>query len=102
MGTKNPSKISPRQRRWLKAKAHSLKPTIWVSEDGISAGLGAAVLEALGTHELIKVRLRRPDDKSEIAESIAVSASAHLVGVVGHTVILYRAREEKPSIVLPS
>lgn len=102
MGTLNPSKISPKQRRWLKSRAHSLKPTIWVGEDGISAGTGAAVSEALRTHELVKVRLRRPEDKTETAESVAASAAAHLVAIVGHTAILYRAREEKPSIVLPT
>lgn len=102
MGKLNPLKLSPKQRRWLKSKAHSLKPVIWVGEDGISPGTGAAVAEALGTHELVKVRLRRPEDKAETAESVATAAAAHLVAIVGHTVILYRAREEKPSIVLPA
>lgn len=102
MGTLNPSTLSSTQRRWLKSKAHPLKPTIWVGEDGISEGIAEAVFGELGRHELIKVRLRRPEDKAEMAQAIATSASAHLVAIVGHTVILYRARDDDPTLVLPS
>jgi RNA-binding protein len=97
----NPKSLSTSQRRWLKSKAHTLRPTVWVGEDGIVAGTVGAVMDALATHELIKVRLRRPESKADIADSVAQSAFAHLVDVVGHTVILYREREEDPALILP-
>ena len=59
------------------------------------------MLEALGTHELIKVRLRRPEDKSEIAESIAIGFCSF-----GWCCRPYRHPlsrwGRRPSIVLPS
>ena len=101
MGKLNPKSISIKQRRWLKQKAHSIRPTVWVGEDGVVPGTVGAVVDALATHELIKVRLRRPESKSDTADWVARSAAAHLVGVVGHTVILYRARDEDPKLILP-
>ena len=101
MGKLNPKSISTSQRRWLKSKAHRLRPIVWVGEDGIVSGTVGAVTDALATHELIKVRLRRPESKADTADQVAQSAEAHLVGVVGHTVILYRARDEDPTLILP-
>src|ERR1019366_9207962 len=49
------SNLTP--RRHLRALGHHLQPVVHVGKEGLSAALVAAVGSALGTHELIKVRL---------------------------------------------
>ena len=51
---------------------------------------------ALLDHELVKVRLHAPDDKKAAAQNLAERTGAHLCGLVGHTVILYRPHPENP------
>lgn len=90
------------QRRWLRARAHPLRPLVQVGEPGLTESLARALDEALRDHELVKVRLRQPEDKRAAAEALAAAAGAALCGVVGHTVILYRPNAEAPRIELPS
>ena len=89
------------QRRWLRARAHPLRPLVQVGEAGLTESVARALDEALRDHELVKVRLRQPDDKRAAAEALASASDAALCGVVGHTVILYRPNAEAPRIELP-
>lgn len=89
------------QRKHLRGLAHAFKPVVQVGHDGVTDGVLAAVETALLDHELIKVRLHEPDDKRAMAESLAARSGAELCGLVGHTVILYRAHPDKPVIELP-
>jgi RNA-binding protein len=82
----------------LRALAHPLRPVVWVGEDGLTDAVHGAVDQALLEHELIKVRLRRPEDKAHDAAALAERNGAALCGMVGHTVILYRPHPEKPRI----
>ena len=89
------------ERRHLRALAHPLKPVVQVGQAGVTDALMAAVEEALLTHELIKVRLLKPDAKRDLARQLAERSGAELVGLVGHTAILYRPHPDTPRIVLP-
>ena len=88
-------------RKALRARAHSLRPVVHVGEGGLSAGVLRAVDQALLDHELVKVRLHEPEDKKALAGALAEATHAHLCGLVGHTVILYRPHPEDPRIELP-
>jgi RNA-binding protein len=90
------------QRKYLRKLAHSLKPVVHVGSAGVSTPVLRALTEALGDHELIKVRLHEPDDKKGLAQSLAAESGAELCGLVGHTVILYRPHPEEPRIELPA
>ncbi len=90
------AELRGRARKALRGAAHALKPVVHVGEGGLSHGVLRAVDVALADHELIKVRLHDPDDKKGLARHIAESAHAHLCGLVGHTVILYRPHPENP------
>jgi RNA-binding protein len=83
-------------RKALRARAHALRPVVHVGEDGLSDGVLRAVEQALLDHELIKVRLHEPEDKKALARALADATRAHLCGLVGHTVILYRPHPENP------
>lgn len=90
-----------RQRRYLRSLAHARKPVVQVGGAGVSDAVARALSAALLDHELVKVRLREPDDKRALARCLAEASDAHLVGLVGHTAILYRRHPERPRIVLP-
>ncbi|MCH2173794.1 ribosome assembly RNA-binding protein YhbY [Myxococcota bacterium] len=94
--------LSGFQRRYLRQRAHPLRPVVHVGGAGVSREVVNAVDRALLDHELVKVRLHEPQDKRAMARELAESASAQLAGLVGHTVILYRAHPEEPRIELPT
>jgi RNA-binding protein len=93
--------LSGRQKRHLRSLAQRLEPVVWVGEAGLAPGLVRSIDEALRTHELVKVRMREPEDKRALAAALAEATGAELAGLVGHTAILYRAHPEAPRIVLP-
>ena len=89
------------QRKYLRGLAHHLRPFVRVGAAGITDPLLAALDRALRDHELVKVRLVAPDGKQGLARTLAAASSAELCGLVGHTVILYRAHPDAPRIELP-
>ncbi len=89
------------QRKYLRGLAHPLKPVVQVGQGGVTEGVLTAVEAALLDHELIKVRLLKPDDKRTTASELATGSAAELCGLVGHTVILYKPHPEDPVISIP-
>jgi RNA-binding protein len=81
--------------------AHKIRPVVFVGEGGISDSVAGALDDALTAHELVKVRLRQPDDKKAAAQSLADATGSALCAVVGHTVVLFRPNPDEPRIVLP-
>lgn len=96
-----PRALSGRDRRYLRSRAHALRPVVHVGEAGLTPEVLAAVDRALLDHELVKVRLHEPEDKRALARALAEAGGAHLAGLVGHTAILYRPHPEAPRITLP-
>lgn len=96
-----PPELSGRQRKWLRGQAHALKPVVHVGEAGLSEAVVAATDAALADHELIKVRLHAPADKKAAARELADATRAALCGLVGHTVVLFRPRDEDPRLEVP-
>lgn len=96
-----PIATSPKQRRYLRSLAHDLEPVVQVGNDGVTEGVVGATARALLDHELIKVRLREPEDKKGMSRQLADATDSVLCGLVGHTVILFKPRPEKPAIQLP-
>jgi len=93
--------ITSQQKSYLRGLAHEKKPVVRLGEKGLTDAVVKSVEQALLDHELIKVRLDRPDDKKSQAQSLAERTGAVLCGLIGHTVILYRPHPEKPRIHLP-
>jgi RNA-binding protein len=96
-----PPQPTPRQRQWLRGRAHALRPVVLVGQAGVTDAVVRSVDAALGARELIKVRLHEPEDKHAAAEELATRTGAALCGLVGHTVILYRPHPDRPVIALP-
>ena len=90
------------QKRFLRSRAQQLDPVVWVGDDGLSPGVLRALDEALTAHELVKVRMRAPADKRAAAAELAAVSRSVLVGLIGHTVILFRRNPEEARIELPT
>lgn len=99
--TTSGERLTGQQRRFLRGLIQPRRAVVQIGSAGITESVVKAVDAALLDHELIKVRLLEPEDKHGAAESLALASGAHLCGVVGHTLILYRRHPESPRIVLP-
>jgi RNA-binding protein len=98
-------KASSAQRKELRKLAHHLEPLVWIGKDGLSDDVVGATVEALDSHELIKVKLLAlKEERKTVARDLADRADAVLAGVIGHVIILYREHpdEEKRKIKLES
>ena len=89
------------QRKYLRGLAHSLKPVSQIGRQGLTEESVEAVRTALSDHELIKVSMHKPKDKKGMAAELAQRTESELCGLIGHTMILYRAHPDEPVIRLP-
>ena len=98
------NKLSSKQRSYLRSQAHHLEPVILIGKNGITDGTIEAVNRALNTQELIKIKFREfKDNKQEISEKIANDTFSLIVGIIGHTLILFKqnSNPEKQKYRLP-
>jgi RNA-binding protein len=95
--------LSGKQKRFLRAEAHGLEPTVMVGKDGLSESLVEAVHQALLAHELIKVRVldTAPLERHDAAEQLPPLVKAELAGLTGRVLILYKRHPHKPKLELP-
>lgn len=95
--------LTSKQRAYLKSLAHPLDPVVRVGRGGVSDSVVAETDRALTAHELIKVRIDSDDaaGRRELAEDLATRTKAAIAGTVGKIAMLYRERDEDPSIRLP-
>ncbi|GFO61392.1 RNA-binding protein [Geomonas silvestris] len=94
--------LSGKQKRFLRALGHGLKPVITVGKSDVSEAVIRETNEALESHELIKVKILESCliDRHEVAEELCNAAGAELAQVLGRTLLLYRAAKE-PRMELP-
>ena len=89
-------KLSAKQRRALRARAHHLDPVVSVGAAGLSEAVLAELSIALDEHELVKLRIAADDreQRKELIASMCKRARAELVQRIGHTAVIYRKRPE--------
>jgi RNA-binding protein len=95
--------LSEKQLRYLRGRAHALKPVIQVGQHGLTAGVFAETTRALSDHELIKVRVQAADRAARAAliEQLAQHTASALVTRIGHTAVLFKPRAPLSRIPLP-
>lgn len=95
--------LTSKQKRHLRALAHHAEAVVIVGQHGLTPAVVAKVDMELELHELIKVKVHKdsPIDVDAASEALSVSVRAGVAQVIGHTMVLYRRRKEKPTIVLP-
>ena len=93
-----PISLTARERSHLKARAHSLEPSVLVGHGGLTDGVAAEIDRALKARELIKVKiLADRDQRVEIAEVISTRTDAAIVQQVGKVIVLWRPKPDKPA-----
>lgn len=95
--------LSEKQLRFLRGRAHALKPVIQIGQQGLTAAVTAETLRALTDHELIKVRVQAGERAARdglIAMLVEQTASA-LVQRIGHVAVLFKPRLPLSRIPLP-
>ncbi|HWZ90604.1 MAG TPA: ribosome assembly RNA-binding protein YhbY [Polyangiaceae bacterium] len=99
----SPSTLTGKQRSFLRALAHPLKPVVQIGHGGLTDAVVTAIDGALQTHELIKVKFTGNEEASaaELAPEIAQRTRSSVAQVIGKTLVVYRGRKKDPVIVLP-
>ena len=99
-------KLKGFQKQFLKGLAHSMKPVIFIGQNGLTPSVIKAICDALAQHELIKLKFLDIKDKTEKLElvgSIEKEATAEMVGMIGHVALFFKQHPEidKRKIVIP-
>ncbi|HEY2418298.1 MAG TPA: ribosome assembly RNA-binding protein YhbY [Steroidobacteraceae bacterium] len=95
--------LSEKQLRYLRGRAHPLKPVIQIGQHGLTAGVCAETTRALADHELIKVRVQGAERtaRDQLIAELAQQTASELVTRIGHTAVLFKARTPLSRIPLP-
>lgn len=95
--------LTGKQKRFLRAEAHHLKPIFQVGKDGVNDNMLVQINEALEKRELIKVNILQNclAEKDEIAEELTAGTNGELVQIIGNIIVLYKESTENKTIKLP-
>lgn len=96
------TQLSKSQLKFLRGKAHDLRPVVMVGANGVSDSVLEEIENALNHHELIKIKVRAEEreEKAEMIEYICQKSKAAKVQVIGHNLSIYR-KSAQPKIILP-
>ena len=96
--------LSSSQRSYLRSQAHHLEPVLLIGKHGITDGTIESIDRVLEARELIKIKFREfKDEKLSLSEKITELTNSQVVGVIGHTVIIFRQNpdSDKRQIHIP-
>jgi RNA-binding protein len=96
--------LSGKQRRFLRALGHHLKPEIQIGKHGVTPALIEQLEHCLLAHELVKVKVLEasPIGREEAGRALAGATGGGLAQTLGRTLLLYRPHPEEPKIELPT
>jgi RNA-binding protein len=85
-------------RKALRAAGHHLSPVVQVGKEGATDAVLRQLDQALGVHELVKVKVgtESPEDRFEVAERLGAGTRAAIAQILGRTVLVYRRHPKKP------
>ena len=87
--------LTSKQKKYLKARANSLKPLIQVGKSGVSHQLIQTIDVTLEQHELIKVKfIAFKEEKTDLIDALVEQTRSSFVSLIGHVLTLYREQED--------
>ena len=88
--------LTPTDRRALKARAHALKPVVWIGTAGLSETVLHELDQGLKSHELIKVKVASDEweIRNALLEEICSRLEAAPVQHIGKMLVIYRPEPE--------
>ena len=95
--------MTGKQKRYLRALAHPLKPMVNLGKQGLSPETKREIESQLLDHELIKCKVLDscPLSKKECAEEISDQTEIEVVQVIGKTLVLFSPLTEDSKIKFP-
>ncbi len=95
--------LSGKQKRSLRALGHHLSVVVQVGADGVTAGVIAAVAQALNDHELVKVKIAdEKEGRASAVDEIAQATDSEVAQVMGRTALFFKQRAKNSKIKLES
>jgi RNA-binding protein len=94
--------LSVAQRTALKARAHSLNPTVMIGNAGLTPSVLDEISRTLKSHELIKIRVMSDDREARAAllQEICDVLNAAPVQRIGKILVIYQP-QQTPLLSLP-
>lgn len=101
--TTSTRQLSEKQKKYLRGLAHGKDPIVLIGASGLSAGVTRELDDALGAHELVKVKARVGDREARdaILTELARQSGSSLIQRIGNVGVFYRPHKDKPKIILP-
>ena len=96
--------LTEKQLRFLRGRAHALRPVVQIGQRALTPGLIAETRRALHDHELIKLRIQAADRESRDAllKELVAATGCTLVTRIGHVAVLFKPNEQLTKIPLPA
>jgi len=93
-------------RKFLRGLGQNLEPFVMVGKNGVTGTVIDSTGKALAAHELVKVRFvecKDKDEKRAFIDQLAQNTRSEVVGMIGHTALLYRQQDddEKRKVFFP-
>jgi RNA-binding protein len=92
--------LTPKQRQYLKAKAHPLKANVHIGKAGVTDALAAELDAMLESLELMKIKLNQNtfEDLDTVTGALAAKVPGlEVVRTLGHSLLVYRASRLRPT-----
>lgn len=80
-----------------------LKPVVVAGKNGLSQSVLSELESSMHTHEILKIKIHKTsrEEKQATIDKIIKFLSANLVQVIGNIIVVYRAFDKDPKIILP-
>lgn len=85
--------LTSKQRQYLKAQAHHLKPVMHVGKGGVTPGQAAELDTMMDSLELAKIKVNQNSFEDEATAAAALCAAVpglEHVWTIGHTLLFFR------------
>ena len=83
--------LTSKQRKFLKSKAHHLKPVVVIGKIELNESIIKTIDESLKAHELIKIKFNQHKNlKVQIMNTINKRINSEPIGMIGNVAIIFR------------
>ena len=85
-----------KQKRYLRARAHSYRPVFSVGKNGLTEAWLNQLAGALDNHELLKINIQQNSDATtaEAKEFIESNTDIQVVQAIGRVLVLFKVSSE--------
>ncbi len=86
-----------KQKRFLRSKAHNLRPLFQIGKEGLSENWLENVNDAIEKRELLKVTILQNSlvSTDEVSEFVEKHSAITVVQKIGHVLVLYKKSADK-------